>query len=1022
MTNYIDILTEFLEQGVLSKLIEHGYALTPAKSAGYLEGKRDSTFFIDMSLRTHIVNGLFAVSRLLTYLSQVNIYQMNEEDFRRLLAYFTTHDFHKDISANKDKRGEFDISLDQIQRHIEVLGISDFVDTNAAEHRVTMIHLPSPKVGDYSEARSNTSQLTTWVRIADAMSSIQQARDCGSIVNYLRKKLAREYTQRPLAFYWHEVDESRGITTMLLHESVASILAAKYGLFPLLYFANGTLYIGEQHTFQNDEKHLQAEVAAEFFSLVQSTLGDRALEVAQDAIRAPQGTVQFAADAYIFAGLKQQVEALRNYAQRRKAKHFLTDRLGSRMEGRANRAKQPISQEEIQQHISDFCEKYGIAETAELDEDFSTKWFATTTFIMGTESLASALLGTESEGWLFEQFLTPQSIQKAIIENKSKLTVGGLADHAVIIAYHYLQNQIFGHERTVQTADLPLIFDTLQHNTFSVLQPHDQPKQRLAYVNAEFGLQEDIEQYLAENLRFSFTQERSISSPIALIAKERTGGHSRVCSFCNREIPTSMKSKNRTITMAGIVTTTFSNRLRPNSDTAAPMQVWCPMCYLEFVMRERLGLGFGRGYSKADSRRLYLFLLPDYSFTPEFWTYSEKILRPFRDSTRLKLRRDFGDEPNEPTIPKTWLQYQQVDEYWLTLVEDMFRKTAEKMAEINEKLGIPQREMAGEKSRTSNIESPHFRLMPYEISSRDKKFAATDSEIWVKAVYNAILIHLLLGVRVYVTDKPYLPLTRPDEMKHIIELDGVHPLLRRTLLRQSSNHQLQGSVIALADLKETLDLFSATWEINAALSGGRGNRDKQIASVLEKVNLEPLAGAYFYKRWQSETGYDLYPELRIACKIILDCIGGEKLSLAQELTDASLRLFSPNRGNTQQGRAHRYETIFRTAVEVIKSSPQSVKDIELQERVAGKLLKRLSRLSGGYIPLVGQEQVEAATTFAEIVVQKLFAERCRGSKAQLTHEENALADAIYYLTDQHNIQRIQAAKAKKEQEKNNVPG
>jgi hypothetical protein len=79
-------------------------------------------------------------------------------------------------------------------------------------------------------------------------------------------------------------------------------------------------------------------------------------------------------------------------------------------------------------------------------------------------------------------------------------------------------------------------------------------------------------------------------------------------------------------------------------------------------------------------------------------------------------------------------------------------------------------------------------------------------------------------------------------------------------------------------------------------------------------------------------------------------------------------------------------------------------------------------MSGGYVPLYGQEQVEAAAHFAQLVVVKVFRQRCRGSKAQLTHEENALADAIYYLTDQHITQRMKESKAKKQEDKADVPG
>lgn len=475
-----------------------------------------------------------------------------------------------------------------------------------------------------------------------------------------------------------------------------------------------------------------------------------------------------------------------------------------------------------------------------------------------------------------------------------------------------------------------------------------------------------------------------------------------------------MKSKNRKITMGGLVTTTFSNRLRPVYDKAAPMQVWCPMCYLETVLRERLGLGFGRGSSKNESKRLYLYLLPDYSFTPEFWTYASEILEPFRDSTRIKLRYDSRHPDDLPPLPQLWLLNKEVDDEWIDTIQRSFTEMAEHLAELSEKSKAPVRELAGEKMKMAAIESAHFLLIPYEISSRDKTFAATDSEIWMKATYSALLIHLLLGVRVYVTDKPYLPLTRPDEMKHIIELDGVHTLLRKVLIRPEQTVR-QGDVIALANLEKTLDVLSAIWQVNASLSGGRGNRDKQVAQILEKYSVEPTAGAHFYKRWQTENGYELPPALQVACKLLYDQKlkkGGAKLSLAQKLTTVSLQLFNPNR-YPLKGRAHRYETIFRTAIEAIKTSPSGLDSAELKERVAGRLLKRLSRLSGGFVSPDEKSLLNSVGQFADLMVDDLFIQRCRSSKAKLTHEENALADAIYYRTDIEITEKIELSKQKK---------
>jgi len=191
-----------------------------------------------------------------------------------------------------------------------------------------------------------------------------------------------------------------------------------------------------------------------------------------------------------------------------------------------------------------------------------------------------------------------------------------------------------------------------------------------------------------------------------------------------------------------------------------------------------------------------------------------------------------------------------------------------------------------------------------------------------------------------------------------------------------------------------------------------------VADGLERVNVEPLAGAGFYKEHE-RAGYVVYPALLRACELLLKLRGGDKLNLAKKLTDASLELFIPN-PSPREGKAHRYETMFRTAVEAVKTSPRRITDDELEARVAGGLLKRLNRISGGIVPLWGEQRTTVTTEFAKLVVHDLFRGRCGGRTARLTHEENALADAIYYLTDlqvqERRDQYFAAQAARKENE------
>ncbi len=118
----------------------------------------------------------------------------------------------------------------------------------------------------------------------------------------------------------------------------------------------------------------------------------------------------------------------------------------------------------------------------------------------------------------------------------------------------------------------------------------------------------------------------------------------------------------------------------------------------------------------------------------------------------------------------------------------------------------------------------------------------------------------------------------------------------------------------------------------------------------------------------------------------------------------------------EKGRAHRFETLFRTGVEAVKNNASSSENgEELIARVAGTVLKRLERIidGGGYCP-EWKNRVEITEQLATSLVNDLFIKVCGRSVSKLTHEENHLADAIYFLTfqkvnrywEEHNKQQI----------------
>src|SRR5258708_14647565 len=456
-----------------------------------------------------------------------------------------------------------------------------------------------------------------------------------------------------------------------------------------------------------------------------------------------------------------------------------------------------------------------------------------------------------------------------------------------------------------------------------------------------------------------------------------------MCVICNRDIPTKVKSSDIITTIAEQQALVFSNKLLPSVEVKGQM-VWCPMCYLEFMLRKLSGLSYPEGSDYNSSYRLYLYVLPDYSFTPQLWEIAgeELLMNFYREKTAVSKLVLRGSK-DEPSLPSLWLEQRIVDPVWLEQVREMFAnqaaylKTTTKEGKARGKQG----------DRISfSFKNPNYMLITYDNVVPDRltpaeksKLAPTHVEVWTKALYAATLIHLLTGARVYITDKPYLSITRPEEMKTIIETEGLHPLLysllpiRRTDAEFSDIDQRpseSNARLSITSLEVMLDLLAAVWEVNAALYRGkpdeRRNLDKQVASVLEEVKTNYLAAATFYKMRKRDKSAP-YEAFTRACQILLpqqadqfnkirhdlyvngyqlmiDKEGGDMMNLAQRITNASLQLYLPI--TQKEGRAHRYESIFRTGVEVIKMNASAEVE-ELNMKVAGNILKRLERISGG---------------------------------------------------------------------------
>lgn len=1055
MTSYHRILKEYIDTYAIKAMLQEGWWVKAAKSYGWKQAARGADFHVDQPLRTHILNGLYALTRVLEYLERHGYYTVSEIDFKRTLVLYSTHDAYKDGDLARWRVGtsDFDIPLAALKDLLERMKLHDFVSIKPEDLRAASVSLLSPRVADIANCTPGVTRLLTLVHLADSFASQQTARDFTSAENRLRELSQEEEARRrnyarigqrlsevpfpeekkrpSLALYYHELDDYRGLSTLLIHQSSEEELAP-FGLLPVLYFANGVLYLGPAQ-IEIDVDEVRARIASRLFAKIKQEATSESLTVAKMACAYGKGITQFKEYAYLFCSFDTLLQAAaEKIVIPRKVTGFLQKKIAMRV------AKKKYV------HLEEFFQLYELPVQIDQNELQAQHLFAASQLVMATESIGGAVLPTSTDRmlWLCRAFQTPEHIIAHIQQQSKKLRDGGMADHCYIIAYHWLVQARFMSNRSWLEVPTSEIKQGLIALALRLLTPYEREDLIQAFVEKSLGMQSDTRQYLREHFQFSFDLSRAqTDDQLKEYEKPRTRTHKRLCVLCNRSISGKMGAKDMQIdtSVAEQAALVFSNRRVPTIENKNDMMVWCPMCYLEFMLRRLGGQGYPEGSDYTASYRLYMYLLPDYSFTPELWTATgERLLREFSPGITTVTRMPLRGGKDDPAIPRHWLEYGRVDEMWLERVQAIFGEQAELMK---------TRRKYGDRL-TFSFTNPNYMLLTYANALPNRAESnqkPTRTEVWAKALYAALLLHLLTGVRVYITDKPYLTLTRPEEMKTIIEMEGLPPLLssllpisRRENETSDISHASESSArLPLAALPALLDLCASVWEINAALFPGKAgeyrNLDKQIASILEEVRTNYLAGATLYKmREREKTG--IYPVFTRACQILLpqrvevldaarhglyeagytlmlDQEGVVWMDLIQEITTTSLDLYLPI--TKQEGRAHRYESLFRTGVEIIKSNAQA-EISRLVGMVAGHILKRLDRISGGVCPTFGSRREETAYHFAELLVQRLYDQECGRSISKLTHRENSLADTVYFFTCQQVGERW---KSWKEREK-----
>jgi len=986
------------------------------------KGGPDYPHLPEQSLFGHVINGVFGLAQLVRFLVERGISTpgLDEKTFRKALALVSIHDVHK-LTGERVGMSEFSIPLERLREEYRRLGLDGFADVDEHLMRAANVSKRSSKHGDILLSGEEGSLLWLLVRIADNLASVKGLEEArSSLEGYLmdlRPAFAPKSPPGRYTLHYHEIRDVRGVLTNLIHSVVARQLEADYGFFPLLYFATGTLYLGPSgiEGFERG-KLIDGVVDGVLNSLVR--YGDDP-SAAKEGLRRQK--YDFEKYVYAFASVPTLLDLVREETLLAKPDPRVAEK---EINGIAGRKGTPAG-------WSDTVEERFALSLAE-PKAFNEHWSRARRYLLYVDTLLRDLNPAEDRlEWFLKAFPIPVNVADNLRQDYQLWAKGGVGKYVLVIAYHFLKGPDFA-ERSAIAQPPEQVVDALHQRVLEALAAVDTKAGRQGAV-AELGFRQDLFTYLEENLYLSFAPETQLTEDVlgAYTRIKRKGHSTKVCSICNRCSDYVRELRTGILSDFGRV---FSNRVLPAIEAPGKNRPWCPVCHLEFILRKLAGLSLPAGADYGNSKRIYLYVLPTFSFTPHHVKLFEPLLSRFQRVTNLPIH-DYGRDA--PSIPRLWLERRELGPEWIEDVMEVLDRQAEWIAERG------GRSYVGERIMTSRIsDQPNYYLVTWEKAARgterDDARIATRSEAWAKALFAAVVISGLTSCKVYVTERPYLPVADPADLKPTITLDSPPPILRGILGERTDAVSLYGREKGeRSGLERALDLSAALWVVTTNVHApNRPSKDKHIAERLGLANVEPLAGAHFYKEYSRlNDDQSPFPTLAKACEVLLEIQGGELMGLVEQIAEKSLEIGLP-RGAYGRGKTRRYELVFREAMDAMRKAfnlipelrrtaligrPPSADSIaELKRLAAGTLLKAMERrqIAGRGEILVNpwrQDLGQLTGEFLDLLVDEVFLRRAGGSFARFLRLENSLADGVYYYTDRvirQKWEEYQAAKAK----------
>lgn len=976
-------LREFSDRLLLA-FQEMDLSETIAKSFNYNPERN----LLDQSMWDHIRTGVEACLALLNYLKSFG-FHVDEEELKLALIAFVLHDLHKESSIRKKEASEYAIPLEEIERVCRHLCQTLETDIPPAKFiRAAGVSSFSPKLGDLGalSGECRWTYIRDWVKLMDQAASITCIAECmekrtiHNLTEHLCRLLPPKITEN-MRIVYHYVQEIRGMVTTQMHNGMA-LLMKQHDYFPWLRFGDGTLYI----TFAGEslpEKKLLIDGLMQLFF---RSIADASDQVDREKLF-NRATLQCQTLAFLVYSSPQDFARLFHEI-------FLKASGKSKTFPENSFDKGKLSSYQAKS-VDELFARFEI--DSSFDEEFREKWYYTARYMAALQRLIQRIEGltpSETLMCLAADFgLQADDIVRMVpdtLHSNNKRY-----DGAIWLAYRYIKSAELDGKRAVH---LPIEEWRLEVRKKAVclLEGKITPEKVMEIISDELKMDEDLKSYFREQLVVSWEKSRELNYLDSRnLLKKKTRSQKRICNLCNRQILDGVQPKVKGQVIQDSVNV-FSNRILPKgwvpgkrSDVAALH--WCGVCSLEFILRQVFSVDSFAGGDK--SRQIYLFAFPSFQITEEGLLELQEELKHFFGTIHVHRRGNFKHIWQFPFVEDDKEHLRNHLRVHFQLYSEFFQQ---ELAERNRPPGT------GDVLKAS----PPGNVLMFTYDCYSNTLERTREEAWLKALTAALSLHKLYGFRILLTEKPFVFLSDVREIHYAIHLDAP-PYKVVRLLNRTESRGTADFVVPIEQVREMLYRLAYIWEIHQTVHpiDFAKPTDKNVSSILHQLDVHPMAGAYFFKRFLTENPYPTSAFER-SCREINQKQGGDIMGLAREIALASLELYKPD--ISHKGRSHRYENLFRLAVKGIKEKRD-------KSELCGLITKRLERLSGqqrsGYVPRIDATKV---MRFVDLVYDRFFMEVCGGNIAKLNQKQNQLADGIFFETHLERVKEVrekQAAKA-----------